>query len=228
MLPTDRVGRRVLNFLLQSAQLAMNTLTRRLESTSPVIERFLSLSGTVGLSYGLLHEGKVVRTESFGFRDHDRKLLVNEETILPICSLTKAMVASAMGILVDDNKLSWDTKIREVVPGFQIQSEELHQSASLLDYLSMRTGMQPYATWLQRQNNIFFPTSDSLKIINSFKQVQPLQHGFQYDNWAYEIASHVISNTAGVNWGSFLSSNIFKPLDLQRTGTNATALDSSN
>ena len=156
---------------------AMDALTQRLESARPVIEKILSLSGTVGLSYGLLHEGKVVHTESFGFRDHDKNLPVNEETIFPLCSLTKAMVASGVGILVDDGKLSRDPKIRELLPGFRTQSGELHQSASILDYLSMRTGMQPYNTWLQSQNNIIFPPGDSLKIINSFKQVQPLHHG---------------------------------------------------
>ena len=206
----------------------MDTLTQRLESAGPVIERILSLSGTVGLCYGLLHEGKVVHTKSFGFRDREKKLSVNEETIFPLCSLTKAMVALGVGILVDDGKLSWDTKIREILLGFRTQSEELHQSASILDCLSMRTGMQQYGTWIQSQNNIIFPPSDSLKIINSFQQVQPLRDGFQYDNWAYEIVSQVILNTAGVNWGSFLSNNLFKPLGLNRTGTNARALDSSN
>ena len=206
----------------------MNTLTQRLEKTRPVIERILSLSGTVGLSYGLVHEGSVVHTGSFGLRDHSKKLPVNEETIFPLCSLTKAMVALGLGILVEDGKLSWDTKIQEVVPGFRTQSEELHESASILDYLSMRTGMQQYGTWLQSQNNVIFPPSDSLKIVNSFKQVQPLRLGFQYDNWAYEIASQVFSNTVGINWASFLSSNISKPLGLERTGTNADALDSSN
>ena len=206
----------------------MDTLTQRLDSADPVIERILSLSGTVGLSYGLLHEGEIVHTKSFGFREHDKELPVNEETIFPLCSLTKAMVALGVGILVDDGHLSWDTKIREIVPGFRTQSEQVHQSASILDYLSMRTGMQQYGTWIQSQNNIIFPPSDSLKIINSFQQVQPLRRSFQYDNWAYEIASQVILNTAGVNWGSFLSSNLFKPLGLDRTGTNARALDSSN
>lgn len=206
----------------------MDSLTQRLESARPVIERILSLSWTVGLSYGLLHEGKVVHTESFGFRDHAKRLPVNEETIFPLCSLTKAMVALGVGIMVDDGKLSWDTRIRDLVPGFRIQSEELHQSASILDYLSMGTGMQQYGTWIQSQNNIIFPSSDSLKIINIFKQVRPFQYGFQYDNWAYEIASQVISNTAGVNCGSRLSTNIFEFLSLERTGTNASVLGSSN
>jgi CubicO group peptidase (beta-lactamase class C family) len=181
----------------------MRVLTQRLEHARPVIEKILLLSGTVGLSYGILHEGKIVHTENFGLRDHDKELAVNEDTIFPLCSLTKAMVAAGVGILVDDGRM-------------------------LLDYLSMRTGMQQYATWLQSQNNIIFPASESLKIINSLQQIKPLRHSFQYDNWAYEIASQVFPKAAGVDWGSFLWSNIFKPLGLKRTGTRADMLDSSN
>ncbi|KAL8834456.1 MAG: hypothetical protein Q9176_007480 [Flavoplaca citrina] len=206
----------------------MSGLSQRLEATGPIIEKILSLSGTVGLSYGVLHKGKILHTRNFGFRDHNKKLPVDEQTIFPLCSLTKAMVAAGIGILVDDGKLSWDTKVKDAVPGFHTQSSELHQSATILDFLSMRTGMQQYSTWLQSQNNIIFPPDDSLKIINSFKQVQPLRLGFQYDNWAYEIASQVFPTYVGTNWGSFLSSNIFKPLDLKRTGTKADALDSGN
>ncbi|KAL8807105.1 MAG: hypothetical protein Q9182_000938 [Xanthomendoza sp. 2 TL-2023] len=206
----------------------MKAVAQRLKNARPIIEKIMSLSGTVGLSYGVLHEGSVVHTASFGFRDHDGRLPVDEETIFPLCSLTKAMLASAVGILVDDGKLSWDTKIKEAIPGFRTQSEELNRSASVLDYLSMRTGMQQYSTWLQSQNNIIFPPSDSLKIINNFTQIQPLGQGFQYDNWAYEIVSQVFPSSAEVDWGSFLSSRIFKPLDLKRTGPRGDSLDSSN
>lgn len=54
------------------------------------------------------------------------------------------MVASGVGNLVDDGNLTWDTKEKDAVPGFRTSSEQLHHSASILDYLSMRTGMQQY------------------------------------------------------------------------------------
>ncbi|KAL8953434.1 MAG: hypothetical protein Q9222_000708 [Ikaeria aurantiellina] len=134
----------------------------------------------------------------------------------------------ALGILVDDDKLSWDTKVKDVIPGFRTQSEELHNSATILDFLSMRSGMQQYNPWLQSQNNIIFPRDDGLKIINSLRQTQPLRQGFQYDNWAYEILSHVFPNIVGSDWGVFCSDHLFKPLNLSRTGSRASALDSMN
>ncbi|KAL8708942.1 MAG: hypothetical protein Q9220_006274 [cf. Caloplaca sp. 1 TL-2023] len=206
----------------------MATLIQRLEAAKPTIQQILKLSGTVGMSYGILHEGKVVHTESFGFRDYGKKLSVDEKTIFPICSLTKAMLASAIGILVEDGKLSWETKVKDVIPDFRTHSQELHHSATILDFLSMRSGMQQYGAWLQSQNNVIFPREDSMKIINSFKQTQPLRQGFQYDNWAYELLSHVFPNTVGEDWGMFCSDHLFRPLGLGKTGTRASTLDEDN
>ena len=125
----------------------MNTLTQRLESARPVIEKIPPLSGSVGLSYEVLHEGKIVHTESFGFRDHDKTFPVDEETIFPLCSLTKAMLASEVCMPVSTT-VSYHGKPRSGIlsPAFQTQAEELHQSAPILSSLSMRTGMQQYGT----------------------------------------------------------------------------------
>jgi CubicO group peptidase (beta-lactamase class C family) len=84
----------------------MELLVKRLNSIRLVIEQILLISGTVGLSYGVLYHRKVAHTASFGYRDHEKKLPVNKETISPLCSLTKAMVAAAVGSLVEDGKIN--------------------------------------------------------------------------------------------------------------------------
>jgi CubicO group peptidase (beta-lactamase class C family) len=106
--------------------------------------------------YDILHEGTIVHTENFGRRDYDKKLAVDEDTNFWLCSLAKTMVAAGVGMLVDVSRMSWDARVKDTVPGFRTQSDELHRSASLLDYLSMGTSMQQHATWLQSQNNVKF------------------------------------------------------------------------
>lgn len=61
--------------------------------------------------------------------------------IFRLCPLTKTMVAAGVGMLVDDDKVLWYARVSGTVPGFRTQSDELLRSASLLDYLSMGTGM---------------------------------------------------------------------------------------
>lgn len=206
----------------------MEPVVARLRSVTPIIESIMSISGTVGLTYGVLHEGKVIHQQSFGYRDREKELAVDELTLFPICSLTKAITASAIGNLVEDEKLSWDTKIKDALPEFRTRSEELYDRVTILDYISMRSGMQSQNIWLQSQNNIIFPPSESLKIINSFQSTQPLRSAFAYDNWAYEIAGLLITHTSKEPWGSYVARTILDPLGLQRTGSNLEHLDTSN
>ena len=54
--------------------LTVNFLAQRLEHARPVIEKFLSLSGTVGLSHGILHQGTIVHTDNFGLETMTKSL----------------------------------------------------------------------------------------------------------------------------------------------------------
>lgn len=52
----------------------VRALTQRLEHARPVIAKFLSLSETVGLSHGILHQGTIVHTDNFGLETMTKSL----------------------------------------------------------------------------------------------------------------------------------------------------------
>ena len=189
----------------------------RLIAARPVIEHILSICGTVGLSYGVIHHGKLVHMDNFGFRDLEKKVLIDEETMFPICSMTKGLVSSTLGLLVEDAKLEWDTPVHEIVSAYAPRTEHLRSSATLVDWMSMRTGLESYQPWFQSHNNIIFDESDCIKIINSLQPVADLRARFHYSNWGYELAAQAIRELTGESWDTLLHSRIFEPLGLQRT-----------
>lgn len=195
----------------------MKPLKKSLSLLGPTIEEIMRISGTVGLSYGVLHRGEVMGGASFGYRSLEDRLAVDTGTIFPVCSLTKAMSATAVASLVEDGLLSWDTRVKDIIPEFETQSEEINENATISDFLSMRSGMHTQNLWLQSQNNIIFPRADGLRIYKTFKQTHPLRAHFQYDNWSYEIISQVIEQVTGQSWGVILRERIFKPLGMRRT-----------
>lgn len=131
--------------------------------------------------------------------------------------------------MVEEGKLNFTTPVSEVLPEFRTQSDILQHMATISDFMSMRTGMQSSDNWLQSQNDIMFPESDSMKILNSFRLVRPFRADWEYNNWGFEIAGQVISKISGKSWGKFLEEQIFKPLGMKRTGTDLEAhIDSDN
>lgn len=81
-------------------------LRSRLDGLRSKIEELMRIGGTPGLSLGIIHNGERVYTANYGYRDAEQELPPTDETILPVFSLTKAVTAAAVGILIDESKAS--------------------------------------------------------------------------------------------------------------------------
>ena len=116
-------------------------LDGRLSALRPTIHELMSIAGTAGLSLGVVHNDELIHTANFGFRDYGSKLPVDDETIFPGCSLTKAMISATMGVIVEEGSLTWETKVKDVLPEFHIRDEVLQNFTTITDLLAHRTGM---------------------------------------------------------------------------------------
>jgi CubicO group peptidase (beta-lactamase class C family) len=102
----------------------MDTVVKRLAALRPTIEEIISRAGTAGLTYGVIHQGQVIYTDNFGYRNVEKKLPVNEDMVFQVDSLTKSMIAAAIGMLVEGKKMDWDTPLRELLPEWQSRTPQ--------------------------------------------------------------------------------------------------------
>ncbi|KAI1127107.1 beta-lactamase/transpeptidase-like protein [Nemania abortiva] len=195
----------------------IDTVHARLKALGPQINQMMSIAGTTGLSYGVMLRGHVVIKENFGFSDVENQIPPDEGTIFPICSMTKGLVSSVVGMLVDEGKFKFDGLVRDLLPTYRPATKELESSARLSDWMSMQSGTQPYQLWFQSQNNIIFPMEDAMTIINHLQPEADLRASFDYSNWGYEVAAQVIKQSTGRSWDDMLHKRIFEPLGLTRT-----------
>ncbi|KAH8902821.1 hypothetical protein BR93DRAFT_941136 [Coniochaeta sp. PMI_546] len=96
----------------------------------------------------------------------------DEGTIFSLCSLTKAMTAAAVGILLDEGKLKWDTPVKDVLPTFQPKNDTLYNCLTITDLLFNPSGMS---------------CVDNLVIRLLLFRAQ-----FSYNNLSYALAGNVI------------------------------------
>ena len=69
-------------------------------------------------------------------------------------SMTKAMVATLVGVEVDNGDLCWDTKIKDILPNFKSTAPVIEDSATILDLLLHLSGVTNFdSIWLGSQNN---------------------------------------------------------------------------
>ncbi|KAI1147880.1 beta-lactamase/transpeptidase-like protein [Nemania diffusa] len=198
--------------------ISSNCTPKQLDKLTPLIDSICAISGTPGLSIGVIHNHAIFHESYHGFRDVENGLEVNRDTIFYVASLTKAMTATAIGILVDDGLLKWTKPVHDILPEMSQSTETYAAKLSVLDILSHRTGkVWADALYLQSNNRILLPKEQAIPIFDYLLQVEPVRSTYMYNNHAYNIAGLVIEKVSGMSWGDFVAQRIFEPLGMSRS-----------
>lgn len=64
---------------------------------------------------------------------------VDEDTLSPLASLTKLFTAVAVGLLVEEGKLGWTTRIKDILPDFRMADETMGEKLTVEMALSLQS-----------------------------------------------------------------------------------------
>ena len=84
-----------------------------------------------GLSVAIVKDGKVVLSKGYGVKEAGKSDKVDGGTLFAIASNTKAFVATAVGQLVSQGKLSWDDKVVDQLPYFTLYDDYATRHATV-------------------------------------------------------------------------------------------------
>ncbi|KAI1156407.1 beta-lactamase/transpeptidase-like protein [Nemania diffusa] len=199
------------------------SLASRIRALSPIVNDIVKVSGAPGVSIGILHQGDIIHTEGFGFRDVAKQLAPDENTIYYLASLSKSFTATMVAMLVERGKMEWDTPVSNILPHFKHWDESVQKNSSVIDFLAHRSGLAPKNNiWNIEFGQTTMDRQAALPMINSLEKLFNLGEGFQYNNWGYAVADEIITALSGeFSWGTALKTNIFEPLGMSRTITSS-------
>jgi CubicO group peptidase (beta-lactamase class C family) len=188
-----------------------NQVSEQLNALRTTIEHILKASGSAGASVGVIHDGESYDAH-YGFKDHQREQAPDSNTLYGIGSLSKSMIASLIGHLVDTKVLSWNDNVRSIIP----EVETL--DCTILDLLSMRSGLPTFnILWYQGNSYPLVDKSSLISMINGMKPCFLPGKGWRYSNWGYALAAEIIKRKTTVEFHEKLGEILFKPLGMNRT-----------
>jgi CubicO group peptidase (beta-lactamase class C family) len=189
------------------------------------IEKIISDWQVPGCAIGLVKNGKLIYAKGFGFRDIENKLPVTPKTLFPIASNSKLFTATAIGMLVNENKLDYDKSIKSIVPEIEFSNQNLNENITLRDMLCHRTGITGNdAIWYGSN----FSRPELFTRIKYLEPVADLRVGFMYTNYMYIALGEIIKIKTGKTWEEYLTENIFKPLSMTSTVFSIEAIEKTN
>jgi CubicO group peptidase (beta-lactamase class C family) len=180
-----------------------------------------------GMSVAVVQDGKLVLSKGYGVRELGGSDAVDAQTLFGSMSTTKAMVAVAMGILVDQGKVDWDDRVAKHLPDFRIADPYITAELKVRDLLTHNSGLA--STDFLWAWNPDLPADDAVRLMQYARPAYSFRGGFVYQNSMYLVAGKVIEKAAGMSWESFMTERVFRPLGMTATTpTLVSALKNSN
>ena len=178
-----------------------------------------------GLAMAIIQEDQVVFQKGFGTRRIKTKHPVDEQTLFAIASNTKAFTATALGLLVQEDRLTWDDPVLKVLPDFQLHDPVATRKIVVRDLLCHRSGLGLWTgdlTWWDSN----YDRAEVMRRIRFQKPVSDFRTAYHYTNLMFLVAGEIIPEVTGVSWDQFIRQRFFEPLNMKRSTTSVEDLSS--
>ena len=208
--------------IILSLFLSVSVFGQTLEGAYPVIDSiykaYAEKNHIPGLAYGIVANGQLVHTGTFGYADVRKKTPVTSHSVYRIASMTKSFTAMAILSLRDAGKLELDDPVYKYIP-------EMKQVRPLTDdsppitirhLLSHSAGFPEDNPWGDRQ----LQRTDE-ELINFIKGGVSLSNtpglAYEYSNLGFTLLGHIVTKVSGEPFEQYIRRTIFKPLGMEHT-----------
>ena len=205
--------------LVCAAFLACFTSSANAESLEAFVEEGQALWEVPGIAVARIN-GEDVEFITRGTTELDGDEEINPDTTFSIASTTKAMVAAATAILVDQGKLNWHDPVTRYFPRLRFGDDYITSNMQVIDLFTHATGIPSTDTWDFTLN---LPTEAQIELFDEVPPTAPYRKRFQYQNSMYALAGELISRVSGQPWDTFVAENLWQPLGMDTTYSSLAA-----
>jgi len=213
-----RVSPMLLVCLLAAAVYAQNASQINVDAFDKYAESARVAWNVPGMSIAIVQDGKVLLSKGYGARELGKTEKVDAETLFGAMSTTKAMTAVAMGILVDEGKVSWNDKVLKHLPDFRVADPYVTNELKVRDLFTHNAGLgNADFLWAWTPE---LSADEIAKRMQYAPQAYSFRGGYTYQNVMYLVAGKVIERVSGVSWEKFMAERVFGVLGMKATFPN--------
>jgi CubicO group peptidase (beta-lactamase class C family) len=170
--------------------------------------------------------GKITGLGAVGVRraGYTERVTLNDQFHIGSC--TKSMTATLCALLIEQNKLRWDTTIAESFPDLADKIRSEYRSVTLEQLLHHRSGLpedrEPDDVIWPKITKLTGPLNEQrhslVEIVLQQPPTAPPGAKHQYSNYGYAIAGAMCEQATGRVWEDLMRELLFEPLDMTTAG----------
>ncbi len=205
----------VLKYLVLGIALLVPRFVPAQDAIDTTIQNQMTKQKIVSLSVGIVKNGKVVITRSYGIANVEHGVRASENTAYKLGSVSKQMVATAIMQMVESKRLSLQDSLHK----FFNDAPRHWRQMTIRHLLNHTSG-------LQRESPAFeamLEKPDSLLIRSAYKDTLVFSTGtqWQYCNLSYFILADIIRQLSGQPFAVYMREMMFKKNGLLNTQTTS-------
>jgi N-acyl-D-amino-acid deacylase len=213
----------------------------RLGSFDRMMREFMTQHRVPGASLAVTDRGRIVLARSYGYSDVATREQVTTESLFRIASISKPITAVSILQLVEQEKLSLDTKVFEVLD-YEADIKEIgerfdarQRDITIRHLLEHRGGWDRDISFDGMFRSVVFAAKLGLpapagpqEVIRSML-AHPLDfdpgHRYAYSNYGYCLLGRVVEKLTGQSYEQYVLENVLAPLDIHAMRIGKTRLD---
>jgi CubicO group peptidase (beta-lactamase class C family) len=166
--------------------------------------------GVPGMAIAIVEDDKVTFAKGFGVRKLRSPERVDADTIFPTGSTGKAFTVADLAILIEQGKMSWDDKVIDRLPGFQMYDPWVTREMTIKDLLVHRSGLGLGEGDLMFVPRTSLSRAESVKRLRYLKPATSFRSAYAYDNVLYMVTGQLIEAVSGETWEKFTANHLLK------------------
>ncbi|MCF6223848.1 MAG: beta-lactamase family protein [Flavobacteriaceae bacterium] len=201
---------------------ATANVTKKLDSVFKRLNKRQDFHGSVLVA----KNGKIVFANEYGYANFRDKKKIDKYSTFQLASVSKQFTAAAILMLNEDGLLTLNDKVIQYFPEFPYEEITIKQ---LLNHTS---GLPKYFWLAEHKWNKESPP-DNLEMMDLIAEYKlPLffkpGRNFDYSNTGYFVLASLVERISGKEFGNFIETKIFKPLEMNNSFVYRYEKDSIN
>jgi beta-lactamase class C len=208
-----------------SAQLPPERVKEALTDYRRWLDELSRRHSVAGLATAVVVNDKVAFEYTTGYADAATKDPIEPDTVFRLASLSKAFATGLTALLVRDGKLSWDTKLIDVLPFFKLKDMQAASEVTVGDILGQRAGLPRNTYDNMLEDDV--PYEELVRKLDEVDMACDPGRCYGYQNVAFSLIGDVIYAKTGDFFYRLVDKRIFYPLGMKTASYGRAALEAS-
>lgn len=168
-----------------------------------------------GVAVAIIQNGKILFNKSYGLSNVEEGIKVTDQSNFRLASVSKQFTAAAILQLIRKGKLTLQTKLSDCFPQLPAYAQQI----TIQQLLTHTSGILDYDENIDESDHSTQISDEGvLKACLLFDKTYFVPGtAYQYSNTAYVLLGLIIEKYSGLSFPAYLSTYIFKPLQMRNT-----------